>query len=131
MGTLHLAGCASSKGRDGSSDGNRDGTDRGSGVAAPHGWVAILDKVAARLEEANLAAYVDLYRRPWRMLGLNFAAGLARGFGAAVGFTLLGAVVLYLLRDSFLTNLPLIGHFVADVVRIVQRELATPRAPGP
>jgi hypothetical protein len=90
----------------------------------PHGAAAILDAIAARLEEANLGAYVDLYRRPWRMLLLNFAAGTARGLGMAVGFTLLGALVILLLRDTFTSNLPWIGHFVAEVVRIVQRETA-------
>lgn len=90
----------------------------------PHGAAAVLDEIANRLEEANLGAYVDLYRRPWRMLLLNFAAGTARGFGMAVGFTLLGAVVILMLRDTFVNNLPWIGHFVAEIVRIVERETA-------
>jgi hypothetical protein len=84
----------------------------------------VLDALAARLEEANLSAYVDLYRHPWRMLWLNFAAGMARGLGMAVGFTVLGAVVILLLRNSFLASLPWVGHYVAEVVRIVQRETA-------
>jgi hypothetical protein len=103
-------------------------TNTGGGAAGgrrpPKGAEAVLDAIAARLEEANLGAYVDLYRRPWRMLLLNFAAGTARGLGMAVGFTLLGAVVILLLRNTFWDNLPGIGHFVAEVVRIVQRETA-------
>lgn len=97
----------------------------------PHGGAAVLDQIAARLEEANLGAYVDLYRRPWRMLLLNFAAGTARGLGMAVGFTVLGAVVILLLRDTFVNNLPWIGHFVAEVVRIVQRETAAAPTSSP
>lgn len=97
----------------------------------PHGGTAVLDQIAARLEEANLGAYVDLYRRPWRMLLLNFAAGTARGLGMAVGFTVLGAVVILLLRDTFVNNLPWIGHFVAEVVRIVQRETAAAPTSSP
>lgn len=91
---------------------------------------AILDTIAARLEEANLGAYVDLYRRPWRMLWLNFAAGAARGLGMAIGFTLLGALVILFLSNTFVHNLPVIGHFVAEVVKVVQAETA-PAAPAP
>lgn len=91
---------------------------------------AVLDTIAARLEEANLGAYVDLYRRPWRMLWLNFAAGAARGLGMAVGFTLLGAVVILALRNTFVHNLPVVGHFVAQVVKVVQAETGpAPTAP--
>jgi hypothetical protein len=92
---------------------------------------AVLDKIAARLEAANLGAYVDLYRHPSRMLLLNFVAGLARGLGAAVGFTLLGAVILYVLSDAFVRHLPVVGPFVADLIRIVQREVRAPQQPGP
>jgi hypothetical protein len=86
------------------------------------GRIAALERLAARLERVNLAAYVDLYRNPRRMLVLNFAAGLARGLGMAVGFTVLGALVVYLLGNSFVHNLPVIGRLVAQIVRIVQQE---------
>ncbi|MGI6143241.1 MAG: DUF5665 domain-containing protein, partial [bacterium] len=39
----------------------------------------------------------------------------------AVGFTLLGALLLYFLGR--LVNLPLIGSFIAEIVRIVQYQL--------
>ena len=80
------------------------------------------ERIAAYMESVNLGAYVDLYRRPLRMLWLNFAAGLARGFGMAIGFALLGALFIYLLRDSFLDNLPVLGKIIAELVRIVQHE---------
>lgn len=84
-----------------------------------------IERVATHVEALNIGAYADLYRRPWRMLWLNFAAGLARGVGMAVGFALLGAALIYLLRLSFLRNLPVIGKFIAQLVRIVQSELGT------
>lgn len=95
----------------------------------PHGATAVLDAIASRLEQANLGAYVDLYRRPWRMLWLNFVAGTARGLGMAIGFTLLGALFILLLRDAFVHNLPGIGHLVAKVVKVVQAE--TGPSPSP
>ncbi len=84
----------------------------------------LLERIAAYMESVNLGAYVDLYRRPWRMLGLNFVAGLARGFGMAIGFALLGALAIYILQASFLHNLPVVGKIVAQIVRIVQHEMS-------
>jgi hypothetical protein len=84
----------------------------------------LLERIAAYMESVNLGAYVDLYRRPWRMLGLNFVAGLARGFGMAIGFALLGAAVIYMLQSSFLHNLPVVGKIIAQIVRIVQHEMS-------
>lgn len=81
-----------------------------------------LERISARIEALNLGAYADLYRRPWRMFWLNFAAGVARGLGTAVGIALLGIVLIYILRLSFLHNLPVIGKFIARLVLIVQRE---------
>ena len=57
------------------------------------------------------------------LLWLNFLAGLMRGGGFAVGFSLLGAVVVMLVRRLALANLPVIGEFFAEVVRMVQINL--------
>ena len=102
--------------------GGDEGSAKGrSDTAAVH--PELLERIAAYMESVNLGAYVDLYRRPWRMLGLNFAAGVARGVGMAVGFAILGALIIYMLRSSFLDNLPVIGKIIAQLVRIVQHEM--------
>ncbi|MCL6639200.1 MAG: DUF5665 domain-containing protein, partial [Firmicutes bacterium] len=67
--------------------------------------------------------YVRLLDNPRRLLYVNFLAGLARGVGIAVGFTILGAVVLYILRMLVVLNLPLVGGFIAEIVRMVQLKL--------
>ena len=46
-------------------------------------------------------------------------AGLMRGFGTAIGFTILGAAVIYFLQQLAYQNLPLIGGFIAEIMRIV------------
>jgi hypothetical protein len=94
----------------------------------------VLERLARRVEElgwamerASLAEYVRLFDRPWRLMGLNFLAGLARGVGVAVGFLILGALLIYALTTIRAWNLPGLGHFIADIVRIVQQELRAPR----
>jgi hypothetical protein len=79
-----------------------------------------IDELALGMEKMKLAEYVYLLENPRRLMYINFIAGLARGVGIAVGFTILGAVVLYFLRILVMLNLPLIGDFIAEIVRMVQ-----------
>lgn len=75
------------------------------------------------LEKASLAEWVELYRHPFRLIGLNFLVGIARGLGVALGVTVLGTIVIYLARELALQNLPLLGKLIAEIVRVVQREI--------
>lgn len=77
-------------------------------------------KQMERLHLAEYIAYVDDRRRLMRS---QFLSGLARGVGMAIGFTVLGAVLVVLLRRLAEQNLPLIGDFLAQIVTIVQRRL--------
>lgn len=75
------------------------------------------------MEKIKLAEYVELLNKPGRLLWLNFLAGVARGLGMAVGFTFLGAILIFSLRRMVALNLPVIGRFIAEVVFIVQEYL--------
>ncbi|HBC92070.1 MAG TPA: hypothetical protein DCZ10_03980 [Pelotomaculum sp.] len=79
--------------------------------------------LAVSMEKMKLAEYVKLLDNPWRLMYVNFIAGLARGVGIAVGFTILGAVLLYFLRKLVVLNLPWIGGIVAEIVRMVQLKI--------
>lgn len=79
-----------------------------------------LDQVAANMEKMKLAEYVELLNDTRRLLWVNFISGVARGVGVAVGFTILGAILIYFLKQLVLLNLPYIGSFIAQVVQMVQ-----------
>lgn len=79
-----------------------------------------INNLSVKMEKMKLAEYIKLLDNPWRLMYVNFISGLARGVGIAIGFTILGAVVLYFLRILVVLNLPLIGDFIAEIVRLVQ-----------
>lgn len=83
-----------------------------------------VEKLSLAMEKANMAEFIELYRNPWRLLYLNLLSGIVRGFGLAVGFTIVGALFLYLLGRIAALNLPVVGEFIAEIARIVQEELA-------
>jgi len=82
-----------------------------------------LGKIAVDMERAQIAEYVDLLNRPFSLIWRNLLAGTARGVGIAIGFTFFAATILYVLQLLGALNLPIIGDYIADIVRIVQHQL--------
>lgn len=82
-----------------------------------------VEKIALMLEKAKIGEYVNIMTKPKALLLNNFIGGVARGFGMAIGFTVLGAIVIYFMRQAVLLNLPFIGGFIAEIVKIVQDHL--------
>lgn len=80
----------------------------------------ILHEISNQLEKAKFGAYIDLMQNPFRMITLNLFAGIARGFGFAVGFAILGAIVLYFMQRLVILNLPIIGGVVTEIVKLVK-----------
>lgn len=78
-----------------------------------------MKELALAMEKMKIAEYVEYINDTKRMLVTNFLAGIARGLGMAIGFTILGALLLYLLRQLVVLNLPLIGDFIAQIVELV------------
>ncbi|MGI6643662.1 MAG: DUF5665 domain-containing protein [Bacillota bacterium] len=82
-----------------------------------------LQSVSDSLERAKIAEYVGLLNRPGRLIFLNTISGLFRGLGMAAGFTILGALLIYVLTRSFIQNLPIVGNFLGEIVWIIQQYL--------
>ena len=87
-------------------------------------WMANkLDEHIAVLERMKLPEYIRYLQDHRRFYRMHFLGGVLRGMGSAVGFTILGAVLVWLLQDLAQRNLPVIGDFLADIVSVVQRRL--------
>ena len=82
-----------------------------------------IDRWIAAMERLRLADYVRYVDDRKRMFWFNFLGGIARGVGMAVGFTILGALLVLVLQDLARRNLPLIGDALAEIVRVVQRQM--------
>lgn len=83
-----------------------------------------MDELAWRVQRMDVAEFAEYYRRPWRVFWVSFLTGIARGLGIAVGLTVLTALLVFLLRQVVMLNLPGIGHFLAQIIRIINRDLA-------
>jgi hypothetical protein len=81
-----------------------------------------VDQLTKGIERIRLIEFGELLDNPRRLFMVNFMAGVARGLGMAVGFTVLAAVLLLILQRIVRLNLPIIGGFIAEIVRMVQQQ---------
>lgn len=82
-----------------------------------------LREIAANLERAQINDYVQLMNRPWKIIRTNMLAGIARGVGIAIGVTVFTSTIVYLLQQLGALDLPIIGKYIAEIVRVVQYQL--------
>lgn len=75
------------------------------------------------LEKSRISQYTELLYSPWRLIWRNILFGTARGVGIALGFTFFAATIIYILQLLGALNLPIIGDYIADIVKIVQRQM--------
>ena len=79
-----------------------------------------LQEVSERMKKLGIAEHIEMVRSPKRMIIINFIAGLSRGFGFAIGATVLGAIMLAVLLRIASSNIPIIAEFVAKIIKIVE-----------
>lgn len=80
-------------------------------------------QIAQAMEKSRISEYNELLFNPRKLIWVNLMGGAARGVGIAIGFTLFTAIIVYILQYLGALNLPIIGDFIADIVRIVQHQL--------
>ena len=78
-----------------------------------------LERLILIIERSRIREYMMLTDSKRRLFLINFVAGLGKGFGQAIGFTVLAALVLYLL--STWVDLPVICAFIAKLINIVDQ----------
>ena len=78
-----------------------------------------LERLILIIERSRIREYMMLTDSKRRLFLINFVAGLGKGFGQAIGFTVLAALELYLLSTS--VDLPVIGAFIAKLINIVDQ----------
>lgn len=82
-----------------------------------------MERFIAAAERMRLGEYIRFESDRRRRLWDSFWQGVARGLGVMVGFSILGALLIYILQDIAQRNLPGISAFLARVITLVQMRL--------
>lgn len=79
-----------------------------------------INNLSKIVENAKIEEYVMLMNDTKKLLWKNFISGIVKGLGTALGFTVLTAIVLIILRRIVLLNIPVIGKYLKDILDIVE-----------
>ena len=79
-----------------------------------------IDKINNILEKSNIIELSYVVGSKKEILKRNLIAGIARGVGIGIGVTVVTAIIIYLLRRLIMLNIPVIGDYIADIVKIVE-----------
>lgn len=79
-----------------------------------------VDGIASGLERAHFIEYAEYFSDRKRMLKRAFLLGAARGLGMAVGFSLLGALLIWILHAVARSNIPYIADFISEIISYVE-----------
>lgn len=79
-----------------------------------------IKRIAESMERSRFYDYVRFVSDEKRMLRSAFLSGLLRGLGMAIGFSLLGALAVYILNLIAMSNIPYIAGFIKRIVEIVE-----------
>lgn len=83
----------------------------------------LIQRLIYTLERMQLDRYVEYVNNRKRMILTNLFYGMLRGFGFSLGFTVLGALAVVLLRRLFENYLPEISGFIAEVVNAIEERM--------
>jgi uncharacterized membrane protein YcjF (UPF0283 family) len=80
-----------------------------------------LDKLISMLEKDNILETCNVLGNKKEIFKKNLVAGLSRGIGIGIGVTIMTAIILMLLQKIISWNVPIIGDFIVDLVKFVER----------
>lgn len=84
---------------------------------------ANIERLLATLERMRLDEYVAYVSDKRRVIARNLLAGVCRGLGFTLGFSVLSALLAVLLRGLVVENIPLIGGFLAEVIHAIEARM--------
>ena len=79
-----------------------------------------IDKINYILSKNNIIELAEILGNIKKMVFRNFLAGISKGIGIGIGFTILTAILLYILQKIVRLNIPVIGKYISDIAEIVE-----------
>lgn len=82
----------------------------------------LIGRIADNMNRAHFNDYVAFMADTKRFLLRSLLMGAAKGFGAAIGFSVLGAIMIYILQGLAKSSLPYIADFISDIINIIEHK---------
>lgn len=80
-----------------------------------------INKLNYTLNKNKVLDLVELAGNSKRYLVRNFMSGILKGIGIGIGFSIITAIIIYLMQKIIKLNIPVISQYISDIVEIVER----------
>ena len=80
-----------------------------------------LDRLNYILNRNKVLDLIEITGNTKKFLIRNFLSGIIKGIGVGIGFSVITALIIYLLQKIIKLNIPVISKYIADKVEIVQK----------
>ena len=80
-----------------------------------------LDRLNYILNRNKVLDLIEIAGITKKFLIRNFLSGIIKGIGVGIGFSVITALIIYLLQKIIKLNIPVISKYIADIVEIVQK----------
>ena len=80
-----------------------------------------INKIGETMEKGNIEDLSYFLGSKKEIIIRNFIAGIFRGIGIGIGFTIITAIIIIILQKIVTLNIPVIGEFVSDIIDIVEK----------
>lgn len=80
-----------------------------------------IEQLNNNFERSNLEELSYILGNKLEIAKRNLLAGILRGIGLGIGFTLITAVILIILQKIVLLNIPVIGEYIGDIIDIIEK----------
>ena len=81
------------------------------------------DDILKVLESDEINKFVDVFSDPRKLLWKSFLLGIAKGIGMAFGFSIIGAFIVYILKELIVFNIPIISEILSDIIKMTEERL--------
>lgn len=68
----------------------------------------------------GIGEFITFLKNPTRIFFLNLLAGIGRGFGFAIGFLILAAIMILVLKRA--VSVPVIGNYIAKILEFIDAQ---------
>ena len=72
------------------------------------------------LNKNKVLDLVELAGNTKKFLIRNFTSGIIKGIGIGIGFSIITALIIYILQKIIKLNIPVISKYISDIVNIVE-----------
>ncbi len=80
----------------------------------------LINELNINMTKNNLIDLSEVLGNWKELLKRNLVSGIFKGIGIGIGFTIITAIIVYILQKIVRLNIPVIGEYISDIIDIVE-----------